>query len=359
VSSSVCLCVGTAKGLFVCTSDDRARWQVRGPRLSGWEITGLWLDPRRPGRILVGTSHRAYGAGVRISDDLGESWRQVEHGPAFDAASGLAVERIWEIASGAATGDGAGTLWAGTEPAGLFVSHDGGENWRAVDRFNAHPTRPLWPGSACPQCVHSILTDGRDPERLWTAISSAGVLRTANAGTTWTIRNRGLPGRPAGDDLSFAHVQRVVQDPREPGALYLQHHDAGIFRSSDGGDSWASLNTGLPSRFGFALAVSPAGDLFAAPLVKPGRHFPDGRMRIYRLRRGHEAWHPLDNGLPGEPQFVGVLRQALDVDALDPAGIYFGTTEGQVFCSADVGETWRALPHRVGRVTSIRAGLLG
>jgi photosystem II stability/assembly factor-like uncharacterized protein len=331
--------IATSKGLFVCESQDLRAWALRGPCLSGWEISSLHAQDQR--RLLVGTAHRAYGAVIRISDDLGESWRQIECSPTFPKSAAASVDRIWEIVAG---DDGA--LWAGTEPAGLFVSHDRGESWQSVAGLNQHPSRAQWPNSSCPQCVHSILISPQS-QRIVAAISSVGILRSDDSGANWRICNTGLtPER-------YAHIQRVVQDPTNPNTLYLQHHDAGIFRSIDAAENWEPIHDGLPTRFGFALAVSSRGDLFAAPLIKPGRHFPDAQMRIYCRRQGESVWSPLQSGLPREPQYVGVLRSAMAVDPGNPDVVCFGTTEGQVFYSIDAGACWAQLPARLARVTAL------
>jgi len=358
VPRRVTLLIGTNKGLFTATSDERhGDWRVDdAPALAGWDVTALL---GHGGRLYAATTHLAYGASIRTSDDRGRTWAEIEHGPAFAKDSGHALTKIWQLASGAASEPD--TLYAGTEDPGLFVSRDRGTTWGPVDGLTAHPTRPQWSKASCPLCVHTILADPRDARRVWVAVSAAGVLETRDGGASWDLRNAGLP--PIRSDAEAPHtltkIQKLAHDSSRPEALVQQNHH-GAFRSGDGGDTWQRIDDGLPTDFGFPVAVAPAtGDAYLTPLLHDGRYFKDGRVRVARLRRGATRWELLDRGLPTEPQYVGVLRDSLATDELEVPGVYFGTTQGTVFVSHDAGDTWDAFPQRFGRVTCLKTWVTG
>ena len=358
MTNKLVVLIGTVKGAFFYQTDlDRRDWQLTGPHLAGWEIYSLCGDPRN-GRILAGTCSYTYGATLRETHDLGETWVEVEHGPAYPAESGFKLKRIWQIVPGHPSQ--AGTWYAGVEEAGLFVSRDDGRTWSELDGLTRHPTRSQWfPGNGG-MCLHTILPDPSNPQRLWVAASAIGVFRTDDAGATWRTCNRGLPlvptGLPVETEVSRC-VHKMVLDPGKPGVLYQQFH-GGVFRSDDAGESWNPIAAGLPSNFGFPMAVTGQGDLFVVPLSSDEQRFvPGGLLKVYRSRDRGRTWRSLDRGLPQEPNYVGVLRDAMAVDSLDPAGIYFGTTMGDVFCSADNGDSWRQLPGRFPRITTIKTWL--
>jgi photosystem II stability/assembly factor-like uncharacterized protein len=299
------------------------------------------------GRLFAGTCHLAYGPSLRVSQDGGETWRQLPHSPRYERERGRCVQRIWQLAEGPN-----GTLYAGVDEAGLFSSGDGGETWRELEGMTRHPSAPGWTPCASGIPVHSLVPHPTDARKLWVAISDGGVFRTADGGESWTACANGLPARSGDPEGMRRGVHRLAADPFAPETLYVQHIE-GVFRSTDGGESWLPLNRGLTELFGFPLAVTAGGDLYIAPLDRETRCFPEGRLRLYRLRHGEAEWEPVGRGLPETPHYVGVLRDALAADSRSPAGIYFGTTQGDVFCSADGGENWYRLPGQFSRVTTV------
>jgi len=360
----VLVLIGTNKGVFYYESnEERMQWSLKGPFLSGWEAYSVFGDSRRGHRLFAGTSHAAYGASIRISDDFGESWTQIEDGPAFPPESGFALNRIWQIAPGHA--EEPETLFAGTEEAGLFVSRDGGAHWRELDGLTKHPSRPGWFPGAGGMCLHTILVDPRDARRMWVAMSAVGVFRSEDGGETWHPRNVGLARVPTGqpyEEVGYC-IHKMVMDPANPDTLYMQEH-GGVFQSNDGGDSWFPIEEGLTLRgedapFGFPIAVAPNGDLFLAPLESSEqRTMRDGKLLVYGRARGDEAWAPVGDVVPEEQRHVSVLRDAMVVDGLDPYGLYFGTTSGETFCSVDRGRTWTRLPGQLSRILSVKTWVL-
>ncbi len=357
-SRQLVLLIGTVKGAFFYRTDEnRKEWKLTGPHLPGWEVYSLCGDPGA-NRILAGTCSYAYGATLRTTRDGGETWDEVERGPAYAAESGFKLNRIWQIVPGHPSQPG--TWYAGVEEAGLFVSRDDGRSWTELDGLTRHPTRPQWAPGNGGMCLHTILVDPADPRRLWVAASAIGVFRSEDAGATWKTCNRGLPLVPTGEGAQSEVsrcVHKMVLDPARPGVLYQQFH-GGVFKSEDAGDSWTSIADGLPSNFGFPMTVTTAGDLFIVPLLSDEQRFvPDGALKIYRSRDRGRSWKALARGLPAQPHFAGVLRDAMATDPLDPAGVYFGTSLGEVYRSADNGESWELLPGQFPRITTIKTWL--
>ena len=361
----VTVLVGTNKGAFFFHSDtDRRNWEMTGPHLDGWEIyslCGLNGNGHENGgngggnRVFAGTSHFVYGPTIRFSDDLGATWTQVEAGPGYSEESGFKLNRIWQIVPGHDTEPG--TLYAGVDEAGLFASRDGGTTWEEVTGLTQHPTRDEWAPGNGGLCLHTILIDPGNPRRMWVGISAVGALRTEDGGQTWQTCNQGLPQLATGvrtQDVGRC-VHKLVLDPKDSNTLYCQFH-GGVFKSTDAADSWQPIEEGLPSNFGFPMGISASGDLFVVPLESDmQRHVKDGQLRVYRSQDGGAHWAPAGEGLPEQPHYVGVLRDAMAVDTLEPAGVYFGTSMGEVFYSPDAGEHWDRLPGQFPRITSIKA----
>ncbi len=354
MKSGLSVLVGSTKGAFFFHSDPAnaggsagSDWALDGPHLEGWEVSTLFAAP--DGRIFAGTCHLAYGASLRVcAGTPGGDWRQLPDSPRFAARQKRCVQRIWQLAAAVD-----GTLYAGVDETGLFASRDGGETWRELEGLTRHPSAAGWRPCALGTPVHSLVPHPTDPRRLWVAISDGGVFRTDDGGELWTACAAGLPVRPGDPEGMRRGVHRLVADPFAPETLYVQHVE-GMYRSVDGGESWSPLNDGLPHRFGFPLAVSARGDLFIAPLDPETRCFPDGRLRLFRLRRGSSEWEPVGRGLPEAPHFVGVLRDAMAADSRTPAGVYFGTTQGDLFYSPDDGDNWDRLPGRFSRVATVK-----
>lgn len=355
--SSVRLFAATRKGLFVLETDEaRETWSVREPRLGGWEVQDVCYDGRDGERFFAGVSHAVYGPTVHRSDDGGHTWEQVERSPSFATDSDREVTRVWTVVTGA--DDDPETLFAGVAEAGLFVSNDGGATWSEVTGLSAHETRPRWQPGAGGLCCHSVLVHPDDPDRIWVGISAVGVLRTDDSGGTWTLCNDGLEvAAPdeAHDDLGSC-VHRLTLDPTDPDRLYQQNH-RGVYRSTDAGESWIRLDDGLPSTFGFPLVLHPRepATIYTFPLESDERRIaPRGRPAVYRSTDAGETWTARTYGLPDDA-WVTVLRHAMTVDDLEPAGVYVGTTGGSIFHSADAGDTWATVDCHLPRINGLTA----
>jgi len=349
------LLVGTVKGVFLYHGDENRRdWRLTGPHLPGWEIFSLCGDSRQ-GRIFAGTADFMTGPTIRVSRDLGATWEPVARDPRFAEGSTAKLKHLWQIVPGAE----AGTWWAGADDAALFRSTDDGQTWDEVTGLTAHPTRPRWVPGFGGLCLHSIVVDPGNPRRLWVGISAVGVFRTDDGGANWKLCNQGLPNVAPDfikDDEMGRCVHKLAGDPARPGVLHLQFH-GGVFSSADAGDTWTRISGGLPNDFGFPLAVT-ARDLFVVPLVADAnRVVPGGALKVWRSRDRGRAWRALTNGLPQQDHYVGVLRDAMTSDPLTPAGVYLGTTAGEVFHTADDGDTWRKLPAQFPRITTLKLWL--
>lgn len=349
------LLIGTVKGLFLYESDlTRTQWTLTGPLLGGWEVFSVCGDPRAD-RILIGAGHFMTGPTVRVSLDRGATWTGAEQEPRLPAGSGTEVKHIWQVVPGAPAQPG--TWYAGVDDAALFVSRDDARTWTELTGLTSHPTRPRWTPGFGGLCLHSVVVDPTNEKRLWVGISSVGVFRTDDGGATWQLRNEGLhnvaPDFITDPDMGRC-VHRLVLDPQRESVLYLQFH-GGVFMSADAGDTWTRISRGLPHDFGFPMAVSPRGDLFVVPLLADdNRVVPDGALKVWRSRDQGRTWRALTAGLPQREHYVGVLRDALATDPCAPAGVYLGTTAGELFRSADDGDTWERLPGQFPRITSVR-----
>ena len=357
----VLVMVGTVKGAFIFSSDEaREEWTIEGPLLKGWEVSNLTFDARGEPAVWACVGHFVYGPTIQVSRDLGRTWAQIEHGPRYEEDSGHELNRIWCVAPGHASEPG--VLYAGVDQAGLFVSRDGGAHWREVRAVSEHPTRGDWSPGAGGMCCHTVLVDPADKDRIWLGISAVGAFRSEDGGATWEVKNEGLP--IAADSKDFDNigscVHRMVLAPDVPDLLYQQNHQ-GLFRSRDGGDSWQSIQEGVPSDFGFPMVMHPRDSrtLYVLPLESDEyRFFARGQPVVYRTRDGGGSWQGLTDGLPDDFCYVGVLRHALAADGLDSCGIYFGTTGGQIYHSSDEGVSWRAMAAQLPRVLSVTAAVV-
>lgn len=366
--TQVRLLVGTNKGAFIFTSDaERRSWQMEGRLLAGWEVYSLLGDHRRAPRLYAGTSHVVYGTTVRVSDDFGANWREIEHGPQYSAESGFKLKRIWQLTPGHASQPD--TLYAGVDEAGLFVSHDRGESWQELDGLTRHPTRSEWWEGAGGLCLHTILVHPHNPQRLWVGISAVGVFRSDDGGISWQTKNNGLldthTEQPVKEIGSCVH--KMVIDRANPDTLYMQEH-LGVYRSDDGGEQWVTMEDGLPGAnlhhpewwpFGFPLVQSRAGTLFLVPLENnEQRNVAGGDLRVYRRAANGTAWEPSAAIEPHEPRYTSVLRDALAVDDLEQSGVYFGTTGGDLFYTLDEGDSWQRIPGRLPRILTVKTWTL-
>lgn len=350
------LLAGTRKGAFVLETDEARRsWKVRGPYLKGWEVADFQLDDRDGrGRMFAAVNHFVYGPTVQFSDDLGETWEAVEKSPSYPEESGRELKQVWCVVPGRASEPE--TLYAGVDEAGLFVSHDGGDTWTEIEGLTRHETRENWFPGKGGMCLHTILPDPTDSERMWVAISAVGVFRTDDGGETWRLQNTGVT--PTVEDEEFEQlgrcVHRLVHDPENPEHLYQQNH-AGVYRSRNGGETWERIENGLPTQFGFPMVMHPREreTLYTVPLESDEyRLTSDGKPAVYRTTNAGDSWEPLRDGLPGD-SYITVLRQAMTVDEQSPAGIYFGTTGGNIFYSNDAGDSWDEIPCNLPRIFSL------
>ncbi len=362
--TEVLLAIGTGKGLFLARSGDgRASWSMSGPHFLMNAIYSVAIDVRgdRP-RILVGAQSEHWGPSVFHSDDLGESWQEPEHGAlAFPADTGTSLERVWQLQPAAA--DQPGVIWAGVQPSALFRSADGGEHFELVRALWDHPHRKDWGAGYGGQAIHSVLPHPSDPNRVTVAMSTGGVYRTEDGGESWAASNTGVKAYFLPDPYpEFGQcVHKIAHNADAPEQLFLQNHH-GVYRSDDGGQNWQSIAEGLPSDFGFAMVAHPhrTGVAYNFPIAADGERIPpDARCRVYRTEDAGKSWTALSDGLPQEGFYPTVLRDAMCADDADPAGVYFGTRGGEVYASADEGEHWQAIATHLPDVMSVRAAVVG
>ena len=369
--SSVRVLVGTRKGAFVLTSDGkRQNWSVSGPHFAGWEIYHVKASPADPNRIYASQSSGWFGQVMQRSDDAGATWRAVGNKFDYDGVAGThqwydgtahpwEFKRVWHIEPSLTDPD---SVYAGVEDAALFHSRDGGESWRELSGLRKHGTGPSWQPGAGGMCLHSIILDPINPNRIYIAISAAGAFRSDDAGETWTPINRGLYSKYIPNPTAeVGHcVHHIAMHPSRPGTLFMQKH-WDVMRTDDAGDNWREISGNLPTDFGFVIDVHAhePDTLYVVPIKSDAEHFPlDGKLNVYRSRSGGEEWQALTNGLPQSNCYVNVLRDAMSVDALDSCGVYFGTTGGQVYVSPDSGDNWQAIVHDLPAVLSVEVQTL-
>ncbi len=360
--TEVLLAVGTQKGLFLGRSRDRLAWEFSGPHFAMNAVYSIGVD-RRGGRtrLLVGADSSHWGPSVWHSDDLGASWVEpAEPAVKFPERTGASLTRVWQLQP--AGEEAPGVVYAGTEPAALFRSADGGETFTLVDALWDHPQRAQWGAGFGGQGLHTVLTDPRDAQALTVAVSSGGVYRSADGGRSWAPSNTGIRVSFLPEEYpEFGQcVHKIARDPVDLDLLYLQNH-GGVFRSEDAGASWRPVEDGLPAVFGFAVAAHPrrGGVAYVAPLEADYLRMPPGRRcRAYRTEDGAGSWQQLAKGLPDGDHYGVVLRDALCTDDADPAGVYFGNRNGELYGSADEGESWALLDSHLPDILCVRAAVV-
>jgi hypothetical protein len=369
--SKVRVLVGTRKGAFVLTSDGkRESWDVSGPHFGGWEIYHMKGSPADPNRIFASQSSSWFGQVIQRSNDGGQTWEPVGNKFIYDGIPGTHLwydgtphpwefARVWHLEPSLTDPD---TVYAGVEDAALFRSSDGGQNWQELSGLRNHPSAASWQPGAGGMCLHTILLDPSDPERIFVAISAAGAFRSDDAGKTWRPINRGLRSEQIPNPTAeVGHcVHRIAMHRSRPGVLYMQKH-WDVMRSDDAGESWHETSGNLPTDFGFPIDVHAhePETVYVVPIKSDSEHYPpDGKLRVYRSRTGGNEWEALTKGLPQRDCYVNVLRDAMSIDSLDPCGVYFGTTGGQVYVSANSGDSWSPIVRDLPSVVSVEVQTL-
>jgi photosystem II stability/assembly factor-like uncharacterized protein len=370
--SRVRVLAGTRKGAFIMTSDaSREKWDVSGPHFPGWEIYHLKGSPADPERLYASQSTGWFGQLIQRSEDGGATWSAVGNQFGYDnppAGEHLwydgtprpwEFKRVWHLEPSL---DDPDVIYAGVEDAAIYRSADGGQSWQELPGLRAHATAPSWQPGAGGMCLHTIVLDPASPGRMFAAISAAGVFRSDDSGVTWRPVNRGLRSEGIPDPgAEVGHcVHRIAMHKSRPGTLFMQKH-WDVMRSDDAGESWEEISGDLPTDFGFPIDVHAhePDTVYVVPITSDSHHFPpNGQLRVYRSRTGGHEWEPLTRGLPQSNCYVNVLRDAMAVDSLDSCGIYFGTTGGQVYASADAGDNWAPIVRDLPAVLSVEVQTL-
>jgi photosystem II stability/assembly factor-like uncharacterized protein len=369
--SGVRVLVGTHKGAFILTSDaGRGRWDVSGPYFAGWDVYHVKGSPADPDRLYASQSGGWFGQVIQRSDDGGQMWEPVGNEFVYEGVPGThqwydgtqhpwEFTRVWYLEPSPTDPD---MVYAGVEDAALFRSSDGGQTWGELPGLRSAKGN-LWQPGAGGMCLHTIILNPDDPNRIITAISAAGAFRSDDGGETWRPVNRGLHSDYELPDPSadVGHcVHNIAMHPSRPDVLFMQKH-WDVMRSDDGGENWREVSGNLPSDFGFPIAVHAhePETVYVIPIKSDSEHYPpDGKLRVYRSRTGGGEWEALTKGLPQSHCYVNVLRSALAVDTLDPCGLYFGTTGGQVYASNDAGDSWSPIVENLPRVLSVEVQTL-
>lgn len=358
---TVVLLVGTKRGLFLFSSHDRRGWSVEEEMLKGSRVFNASLDQRRRPRIFAADNGSFFGSYVRYSDDFGLSWEEPKQGIQFSEDAGRKLQNIWIIQPGRV--DEPDTVYAGVDPASLWVSTDGGASWDVNANLESHPTRDRWEPGFGGLCLHSIVPDSTNPNRMWIGISAVGCMRTDDNGQTWSFANRNTRASFLPDPYpEFGQcIHRLVQHSTDPNRLYQQNH-CGVYKSLDGGGNWIDIQGDLPSEFGFPIAVDRHSLDTIFVIVEdpePRNNFPD-QFTVYRSENAGDTWQRMTAGLPGGRQVrLGVLRHGMCTDGLEECGVYVGTNTGQLFASPDRGESWNLIADFLPPIFSVNAAVIG
>jgi photosystem II stability/assembly factor-like uncharacterized protein len=347
------LLVGTVKGGFILEGNSsRRNWKLRGPFFDGFETYDMVADTSggKPA-LYAGVNTWTWGPVIYKSTDRGARWKRAKSSPRFPKKKdGLAVKRIWNLQP-----DGKGKLYAGVEPAALFMSEDGSESWQGFDGLNYHETREKWQPGNGGLCLHTIVIHPRNGKKIRVGISSVGVIGSDDGGKSWRFMNKKIPAAflPNKFPTYGQCVHKIDLNPSKPDTLYLQNH-GGVLKSDDFGERWTRVDKGLPSDFGFPIAVNRTKrDMaYVFPLEGMGRFPPKGKFQVWITRNGGKDWAASDKGLP-EHAYFGVLREAVTVDEEEPGGVYCGTSTGQVYYTRNEGDSWDEMVHNLPRITSV------
>ena len=369
--SGVRVLVGTRKGAFILTSDaKREKWDVSGPHFAGFELYHLKGSPVDPNRIYASQCSGWFGQLIQRSDDGGKSWTPMDNKFIYEGVTGThqwydgtahpwEFKRVWHLEPSLTDPD---TVYAGVEDAAMFKTVDGGKSWHELAGLRGHGSGSQWQPGAGGMGLHTIVLDPNNPGRIFIAISAAGAFRSDDHGITWKPINKGLRSSYIPDqDAEVGHcVHRIAMHPSRPDTLYMQKH-WDVMRSDNAGESWHEVSGNLPTDFGFVVDVHAhePETIYVVPIKSDSEHFPiDGKLQVYRSKTGGNEWEALTKGLPQENCYVNVLRDAMAVDSMDSCGIYFGTTGGQVYASADSGDTWNAIVRDLPAVLSVEVQTL-
>ena len=364
--SSVRVLVGTKKGAFILTSDGaRKKWDVSGPHFPGWELYHIKGSPVDSNRLYASQSSGWFGQTMQRSDDGGKNWQTVGNQFTYDGVPGThqwydgtphpwEFKRVWHLEPSLTDPD---TVYAGVEDAAMFRTTDGGATWHELSGLRQHGSGPHWAPGAGGMCLHTIIIDPTNHNRIYIAISAAGAFRSEDGGKSWKPINQGLRSNHIPDPTAeVGHcVHHIAMHPSRPNTLFMQKH-WDVMRTDNAGDSWQEVSGNLPTDFGFVVDVHAhePETVYVVPITSDSHHFVmDGKLRVYRSRTGGNEWEALSSGLPQENCYVNVLRDAMAVDSLDSCGIYFGTTGGQVYGSADAGDHWAPIVRDLPSVLSV------
>jgi photosystem II stability/assembly factor-like uncharacterized protein len=363
--------VGTRKGAFILSSDgNRDRWDVNGPHFTGWEMYHLKGSPADPNRLYASQSSGWFGQQIQRSHDGGKTWEPIGNQFTYEGETGThqwydgtprpwEFKRVWHLEPSLTDPD---TVYAGVEDAALFKTTDGGQTWQELRGLRGHGSGPQWQPGAGGLCLHTIIQDPKNDQRMYIAISAAGTFRTDDGGKTWKPINQGLKSEGIPDpNAEVGHcVHHVAMHPAKPDTLYMQKH-WDVMRTDNAGDRWHEISGNLPTDFGFVIDVHAHDPetIYVVPIKSDSEHFvPDGKLRVYRSRSGGNEWQALTQGLPQNDCYHNILRDAMSVDSLDKCGIYFGTSGGQVYASKDEGDTWQAIVRDLPPVLSVEVQTL-
>ena len=363
----VIVLVGTRKGAFILSSSrERKDWSLSGLHFAGGDVFHMAYDPRS-GAIVAATNYMAWGSEIETSADLGKTWTRSKTAPKFSEDGERQINNLWHVEPGRA--EEPGVLYAGVDPASLFKSEDDGATWHEVEGLTSHPSRDSWQPGLGGLCLHSMVLHPTNLDTMWVGVSAVGVFRTDDGGKNWQPLNKGVRADFLPDPLPELGqcTHKLLSPSSQPDTLYQQNH-CGVYRSDNGAQSWEDITDGLPSRFGFVLGlhsqdpdtlyVIPEDNVQGTDVGGGYRIVSEAKMRVYRSRNRGNDWEPLTKGLPQENAYMHSMREGMTTDSLDPCGIYFGTTTGQIFHSNDNGDSWKLIFDNLPPINSVDCAIV-